>query len=83
MSLFEARSDEHQRKRYCFSPVIAMASESGDSNMDREMILADFQVCFKCINHMFDEVLCCFYVELLLTIVTKTAHELTGSQQQS
>lgn len=30
-----------------------MASESGDSNMDREMILADFQVCLICMSYIF------------------------------
>lgn len=76
MSLFEARSGENQ---HFFSPVIAMASESGDSNMDREMILADFQVCLKCSNHMFDEAFCFVFVEHLLTTVSNAAHELTGS----
>lgn len=33
-----------------------MASESGDSNMDREMILADFQVCLFYMTHMFNAV---------------------------
>ena len=29
-----------------------MASESGDSNMDREMILADFQVCLFSVSQI-------------------------------
>lgn len=31
-----------------------MASNSGESNMDREMILADFQVCLFCMSQMFN-----------------------------
>lgn len=56
-----------------------MASESGDNNMDREMILADFQVCLKCTKHMYEEAFCYFYVEHLLTTVSNGIHWLTGS----
>lgn len=57
-----------------------MASESGDSNMDREMILADFQVCLFCITQMFNTVDSNLFaiVEFPRTTANNSIHNLTG-----
>ncbi len=57
-----------------------MASESGDSNMDREMILADFQVCLFCMSQMLYSVVSNLFavVEFPRAAVNNSTHDLTG-----
>lgn len=54
-----------------------MASESGDSNMDREMILADFQVCLFCMTHMCNALVGHLFalVEFPWSVVNNSVHE--------
>lgn len=61
-----------------------MASESGDSNMDREMILADFQVCLFCMSPVLHSVVnnLSAVVELPWVAVNNSSHDAVNSRAE-
>lgn len=61
-----------------------MASESGDSNMDREMILADFQVCLFCMFPFVYSVVnnLSAIVELPWAAVNNSSHDVVNNRAE-
>lgn len=61
-----------------------MASESGDSNMDREMILADFQVCLFCMSPMLYSLVNNLSVVVVLprAAVNNSSHDVVNSRAE-